>query len=89
MEGKGIKNEVYEYRRSCETHSADEILKRMKPNGLLLVDNVLWHGAVVDPSNQTDDTKAIRAFNERFATDERVDTVMLPISDGLTILRKR
>ncbi|MDJ0787818.1 MAG: O-methyltransferase [Myxococcota bacterium] len=68
---------------------ADEILKRMKPNGLLLVDNVLWHGAVVDASNQTDDTRAIRDFNERFAADERVDTVMLPISDGLTILRKR
>ena len=68
---------------------ADEILKRMRPNGLLLVDNVLWNGSVIDAANQTDDTRAIRAFNRRFADDERVDTVMLPIADGLTLLRKR
>jgi caffeoyl-CoA O-methyltransferase len=46
-------------------------------------------GAVVDESRTDDDTLAIRAFNDLVAADDRVDTVLLPISDGLTLLRKR
>jgi caffeoyl-CoA O-methyltransferase len=67
----------------------EEVLKRMRIGGLILIDNVLWNGAVIDPQVQTDDTKAIRALNDFLATDDRVDMVMLPISDGLTICRKR
>ena len=67
----------------------EEILVRMRPGGVILVDNVLWMGAVVDSSINDDQTRAIRDFNDRVACDERVDTVMLAVSDGLTLLRKR
>src|SRR5262249_23756690 len=67
----------------------EQIVRRLRPNGVLLVDNVLWSGAVVDESDQNDNTVAIRAFNDLVAADPRVDAVMLPISDGLTLLRKR
>ena len=67
----------------------DEILTRLRPGGLILVDNVLWFGRVADPSADDEQTQAIRAFNDKAAADPRVDCVMLPISDGLTILRKR
>jgi caffeoyl-CoA O-methyltransferase len=67
----------------------EEVLIRLRPNGAILVDNTLWMGAVVDPSVTDDDTEAIRAFNDRVAADGRVDCVMLTVSDGLTLLRKR
>jgi caffeoyl-CoA O-methyltransferase len=67
----------------------EEILKRTRPGGLILVDNVLWSGAVIDDAVQDENTRAIRAFNDRVAADPRVDCVMMPISDGLTLLRKR
>ena len=67
----------------------EEILKRLRPNGLILVDNVLWMGAVVNPEAQDPNTVAIRAFNDQVTADPRVDVVMLAISDGLTIVRKR
>jgi caffeoyl-CoA O-methyltransferase len=67
----------------------EQILKRTRPGGLILVDNVLWSGAVIDASVQDENTRAIRAFNDRVAADARVDCVMTPISDGLTLLRKR
>jgi caffeoyl-CoA O-methyltransferase len=67
----------------------EEILVRLRRNGVILVDNTLWMGAVVDRKADDDDTKAIRAFNDFVAADDRVDSVMLPISDGLTLLRKR
>jgi caffeoyl-CoA O-methyltransferase len=67
----------------------EELLTRLRPNGVILVDNTLWMGTVVDPSVTDDDTEAIRAFNDRVAADDRVDSVMLAVSDGLTLLRKR
>jgi caffeoyl-CoA O-methyltransferase len=67
----------------------EEILKRLRPGGLVLVDNVLWFGRVADPTADDPQTRAIRAFNDSVAADPRVDCVMLPVSDGLTILRKR
>jgi caffeoyl-CoA O-methyltransferase len=67
----------------------DALHPRLRSGGLILVDNVLWGGSVVDASRQDDHTRAIRAFNDRFARDPRFDCVMLPISDGLTLLRKR
>ena len=67
----------------------EELLARTRPGGVILVDNVLWGGSVVDPAAQNDDVLAIRAFNDRVATDDRIDCVMLAISDGLSILRKR
>lgn len=67
----------------------EEILARLRPGGVILVDNVLWGGAVADPQAGDEQTRAIRSFNDAVAEDERVDSVMLPISDGLTLLRKR
>jgi len=67
----------------------EEILPRLRPNGLLLFDNVLWSGAVVDASDRSETTEAIRALNDHVARDARVESVMLPIADGLTIVRKR
>lgn len=66
----------------------EEILRRMDAGGLILVDNVLWGGAVMDSNDHTEDTEGIRAFNDFVAGDKRVEAVMLPISDGLTVARK-
>jgi len=67
----------------------EEILKRLSQNGLILLDNVLWSGAVLDQNDKSDDTRAIRELNDFVAQDKRVEAVMLPIADGLTIARKR
>ena len=67
----------------------EELLPRLRPNGVILVDNVLWGGRVVDADADDDNTVAIKAFNDIVAADARVDAVMLPVSDGLTLLRKR
>jgi caffeoyl-CoA O-methyltransferase len=67
----------------------EQIVRRVRPNGLILVDNVLWGGRVVDAGDTASDTEAIRVFNDLVAADARVDAVMLPVSDGLTLLRKR
>lgn len=69
-----------------------ELVPRTRPGGVLLVDNVLWHGSVVpDPEGgpEDDDTRAIREFNDLAAADDRVDLVVLPIADGLTLAVKR
>jgi len=66
----------------------EALLPRLRSNGLILVDNVLWGGRIVDADGD-ENTKALQAFNDLVADDDRVDVVMLPISDGLTILRKR
>ncbi len=66
----------------------EELLARLAPNGVILVDNVLWSGKVIDPSATDRDTVAIRAFNELVASDARVECVMLPISDGLSMIRR-
>jgi len=67
----------------------EEILKRLRPNGLILFDNVLWMGRVIEPSDDSDDTVALRKLNDFIAADARVDSVMLSVSDGLTIARKK
>ena len=66
----------------------EELVPRLRPNGLIAVDNVLWSGRVVDPDADDADTEAIRTFNRHAAEDPRTDTVMLPIADGLTLARK-
>lgn len=67
----------------------DELLPRLRANGAILVDNTLWSGAVVDDSRTDDDTAAIRAFNDMVAADTRVESVILTVGDGLTLIRKR
>ncbi len=67
----------------------EELLTRLRPNGIILVDNTLWGGTVLDETSAEPDLVAIRAFNDLVTADDRVDTVLLPIGDGLTMLRKR
>jgi caffeoyl-CoA O-methyltransferase len=57
----------------------------MRPGGVIVVDNVLWSGDVVDASVTDPDTEAIRAFNDHACADGRVDLVMLPIADGVSL----
>ena len=66
----------------------DELVPRVRPGGVLLVDNVLWSGRVVDQGDTDDDTAALRAFNDTVAADDRVEVVVLTAFDGLTIARK-
>ena len=73
----------------------DELVPRVRPGGLLLADNVLWSGRVVasprpaEANEPDDNTRAIRAFNDHVAADDRVDVAVLPAFDGLTIARRR
>jgi caffeoyl-CoA O-methyltransferase len=67
----------------------DEIIPRLRAGGLLIVDNVLWGGSVIDPQATDENTTAIRAFNDKVAADGRVESVILAISDGVTVARKR
>jgi len=67
----------------------EEILARLRPGGLIVCDNVLWNGRVVDPQADDPQTREIRAFNDFVARDPRVDRSMIAVGDGLMIARKR
>ena len=67
----------------------ERALQLLRPGGIVLVDNVLWDGRVADASNQEASTVAIRKLNDTIGADDRVDVVMVPVGDGLTIARKR
>lgn len=64
-------------------------LRLVRPGGLIAVDNVLWSGRVIDPSDQTPNTVGMRAFNQALFQDTRITLSMLPMGDGLTLARKR
>ena len=65
-------------------HSLDLIEK----NGLIIIDNVLWHGEVADPNKQDKLTKIIREFNSYINKDKRTENLIIPVGDGLTVCRK-
>lgn len=67
----------------------NELVPRVRPGGLLLADNVLWSGRVADAGDDEPDTVALRHFNEVVAADRRVDALILPAFDGLTIAHRR
>ena len=65
----------------------DLIIERIQADGLIIADNVLWSGKVV--TNATDEaTQALQLFNKKMVEDTRVETVLLPVRDGLTLIRK-
>jgi caffeoyl-CoA O-methyltransferase len=64
-----------------------ELVPRMRPGGVIAVDNVLRGGRILNPTSEAD--RAIVAFNDMVLADDRVDAVMLPIADGLTLARRR
>ncbi|QSB12662.1 class I SAM-dependent methyltransferase [Natronosporangium hydrolyticum] len=66
-----------------------ELVPRMRPGGLLAVDNVLWDGRVLEAEPTDERTRAIIQFNQDILADDRVELVMLPIADGITLARRR
>jgi len=60
-----------------------------RPGGLILFDNTLWSGRVLERTPETADTRAIQSLNKRLKVDQRVDISLLPLGDGLTLCRKR
>ncbi|MEV4562251.1 class I SAM-dependent methyltransferase [Nonomuraea sp. NPDC049419] len=67
----------------------EEIVPRLRPGGLLVLDNVFLGGRVLDPAFQGAAQVAMRQVNDAIARDERLDSVMLPVRDGVTLARKR
>jgi predicted O-methyltransferase YrrM len=67
----------------------EQCLQLVRPGGLIMVDNVLWGGAVIDAEIQDRSTQAIREFNKKLYQDERITLVMLPLADGVTLAWKR
>jgi predicted O-methyltransferase YrrM len=68
----------------------DLIIDRVKQGGIIITDNVLWSGKVIEPVKANDeDTLLIQAFNKKIASDSRVEVVLLPIRDGISIARKK
>lgn len=75
-------------RTYIETYEA--VMKMIRPGGFILADNTLWDGHVVDAAYQKDQqTKGINNFNDYIMNDDRVERVMLPLRDGLTMIRKK
>lgn len=69
-------------------HYFDAVLDLLVPRGLVIVDNTLWHGWVLDKSRTDPDTEGLRKFNEGVARDRRLEVVMLTIGDGLSLIRR-
>lgn len=67
----------------------ERALALVHAGGLIIADNTLWHGRVIDPDDRSTDTQAIRDFNRYLHGDERIDLSLVPIGDGLTLARKR
>ncbi|MDD6754419.1 MAG: O-methyltransferase [Prevotella sp.] len=66
------------------------VMQILRPGGFIIADNTLWDGHVTDPSYSHDhQTQGIRAFNDALAKDQRIEQVILPLRDGLTIIRKK
>lgn len=65
----------------------EALLPRLAPGGVICVDNTLWSGAVADPAVTDTDTEALRRFNDLVAADDRTRQVIVPIGDGLTLIR--
>ena len=64
-------------------------LELLRPGGLIILDNMLRGGDVLDPAPEDESAQVIVALNERIAGDERVDVAMLAVADGITLARKR
>ena len=75
--------------KSNYTNYYECVIKLIKKDGLIIIDNVLWHGEVADENNNEKFTNIIREFNTHVKNDNRVEQIILPIGDGLTVCRKR
>jgi caffeoyl-CoA O-methyltransferase len=70
------------------TRYVERALQLLSPAGVIAVDNTLWHGWVLDASRTDADTQGVRDLNERIAADPDLEAVLLPIGDGLTLIRR-
>ena len=70
------------------TNYYESVIQLIKKDGLIIIDNVLWHGEVADENNNEKFTNIIREFNTYVKNDNRVEQIILPIGDGLTVCRK-
>jgi caffeoyl-CoA O-methyltransferase len=75
-------------RRYWQQAGVAEIVPRIRPGGIILVDNTLYGGQVIDLADQDASVQGIRDFNDHAAADDRVELVLLPVGDGLTLARK-
>ena len=66
----------------------EEVLPRLTAHGLIAADNTLWSGRILDDADDSETTRAIRAFNEHVAADDRVVSVVLTVRDGITLIRR-
>ena len=66
----------------------EAVLPKLAPGGLIAADNTLWSGHVIDDSDQSDDTEAIRRFNDAVVADPRVVCVQTTVRDGVTLIRR-
>lgn len=67
----------------------EELLTRLRPGGVIVLDNVLREGRVLDPAAGEEPDLVIRELNDAITADERVESVLLPVRDGVTVVRKR
>jgi len=67
----------------------EEVLRRLRRGGLMVIDNVFFGGHVLDEATTSESARAIHALNVRITDDRRVDIAMVPVADGITIVRKR
>jgi predicted O-methyltransferase YrrM len=67
----------------------DRVFELIRPGGIMLWDNVLWGGEVIHPEVDDPGVRGIRELNQRLATDQRISVAMLPLADGVTLVRKR
>ena len=67
----------------------DLVIERMNPGGIILADNILWSGKVIDPAATDRETDMLRRYNEVIHADDRVENILLPIRDGIMVARKK
>lgn len=66
----------------------EAVLAKLSPRGLIVADNTLWSGRILDPTDTSADTQALRAFNDKVVTDPRVVAVQTTVRDGVTMIRR-
>ena len=75
--------------KSNYIHYFEKVLEKMNPGGVILADNVLWYGKVLEEAQANDkDTAVLKEFNELVSKDKRVESIILPIRDGISLIRK-
>ena len=67
----------------------ETVLPLLSKNGIIAFDNVLWSGQVLQAEDQTEETKAIQELNDYLIKDDRIECVMLPVRDGITLIRSK